>query len=84
MLGLAGRLRHSCAFQCLTRCVEVRVNVTPGRAEVAVAREIRQCVRVENPRPPRQASVSERIGHEQGNLRELAGFYVLPLQRGLL
>ena len=37
------------------RGVQIRVNVPPGRSEIAMPRQIRQNVWVENTRPSRQA-----------------------------
>jgi serine/threonine protein kinase len=52
-VSMFGKDGHLHTMEC------VRMNVTPRGSEVAVPRQIRQCVRVQNSGPPRQRTYAE-------------------------
>ena len=64
--------------------IQVRVNVAPGGAEVTVAGEVRQGVRVHVRRPPRQASVPEGVERQPLDARPVTRLAVPLHQGGLL
>ena len=64
--------RISRAFNGFSDRVRLRVNVPPGSGEVAIARQVRQGIRVHISCPARQARMTNRVKHAGLDLRELA------------
>ena len=72
------------AFDCRANRLSLRMNVAPGHAEIAVAGEVGQRVRVHVCRPARQARVTEGVQRERLDFGEQARAFVLLLWRRFL
>ena len=77
-------LCFSCARHRVANSLRPGVNVASGGAEVAVAGEVRQGVRVHVFRPAGDAGVAESVKWERGNLGDFQGLWMLRLQSRFL